>query len=71
LIRTALATALAGLAALAPLLIFAAAWGLQILALLVFLLAYFWLGKALGAVLPYDVDWFKSLLSSAVKSFPS
>ncbi len=69
LIRTALATALAGLAALAPLLIFGAAWGLQILALLVFLLAYFWLGKALGAVLPYDIDWFKSLLSSAVKKF--
>lgn len=67
LVRTASTTALAGLAALLPLLILGQAWAFQILALLVFVLAYFFFGKALGAILPYDIDWFKAFLSSTVK----
>ncbi len=65
--KTALAAALAGLAALLPLVILGQAWFVQLLAIAVFLLAYFWLGKALGAILPYDIDWFKSLVSRVLK----
>ncbi len=53
------------LISLSVLWIFGKSWIFQIVAIVVFIIAYFLSGKALNAILPYDIQYIKQLLNQA------
>jgi len=63
--KTALAVTISALISLSVLWIFGKSWIFQIVALVVFIIAYFLIGKALNAILPYDIQYIKQLLNQA------
>jgi len=63
--KTALAVTISALISLSVLWIFGKSWIFQIVALVVFIIAYFLSGKALNAILPYDIQYIKQLLNQA------
>lgn len=65
--KTALVAALAGLLAMCVLWIFGQGWIFQLIALAVYLISFFLLGKYSNAILPYDIDYLKQLWSELLK----
>lgn len=63
--KTALSVTISALLSLSVLWIFGKGWLFQILALLAFIICYFFTGKALNAILPYDIQYIKQLLNQA------
>jgi peptidoglycan biosynthesis protein MviN/MurJ (putative lipid II flippase) len=63
--RTALSVVISAIISLSVLWIFGRSWVLQIIALLIFIISYYFSGKALNAILPYDIQYIKQLLNQA------
>ncbi|MCB5258087.1 MAG: oligosaccharide flippase family protein [Candidatus Cloacimonadaceae bacterium] len=63
--KTALSVTISALLSLSVLWIFGRSWVLQIIALLIFIISYYFTGKALNAILPYDIQYIKQLLNQA------